>query len=99
MTNDRLVRFPTRPYLSFVICHQATSLRRARLYRLVMKTWIAIFLASVWVHSALAAAALQVTYLDKTVAVDASDAVRGFVSLLKKALSGIAASPIKRQPI
>jgi hypothetical protein len=38
-----------------------------------MKTWIAIFLASVWVHSALAAAALQVTYLDKKVAVDAGD--------------------------
>jgi hypothetical protein len=38
-----------------------------------MKTWMAIFLASVWVHSALAAAALQLTYLDKKVAVDASD--------------------------
>ena len=34
---------------------------------------MAIFLASVWVHSALAAAALQVMYLDKKVAVDASD--------------------------
>jgi hypothetical protein len=38
-----------------------------------MKIWMVTFLVSVWVHSALAAATLQVTYENKTVSVDASE--------------------------
>ena len=39
----------------------------------IMKTWVLTFLALVWVHSALAAATLQVSYQDKKVSLDASE--------------------------
>jgi hypothetical protein len=38
-----------------------------------MKTWMLIFLALVWMHSALAADSLQVSYLDKKVSLDAGE--------------------------
>jgi hypothetical protein len=38
-----------------------------------MKTWMLTFLALVWVHSALAATTLQVSYQDKKVSLDASE--------------------------
>ena len=38
-----------------------------------MKTWIGIFLTLAWVHSALAAATLQVSYQDKKVSLDAGE--------------------------
>lgn len=38
-----------------------------------MKTWLVTFLASVWIHSALAAAALEVTYQDKKVSLGAGE--------------------------
>jgi hypothetical protein len=38
-----------------------------------MKTWMLIFLALVWVDSALAAATLQVSFQDKKVSLDASE--------------------------
>jgi hypothetical protein len=38
-----------------------------------MKTWTLIFLALVWVDSALAADSLQVSYLDKKVSLDAGE--------------------------
>jgi hypothetical protein len=38
-----------------------------------MKAWVLTFLALVWVHSALAAATLQVSYHDKKVSLDASE--------------------------
>jgi hypothetical protein len=38
-----------------------------------MKTWMLIFLALVWIDSALAAATLQVSFRDKKVSLDASE--------------------------
>jgi hypothetical protein len=75
MTDDRLAA--QSAWLVSVICHLLFVIERrasgelAR--RLIMKTWIVTFLALVWVHSALAAATLQVTYQDKKVSLDASE--------------------------
>jgi hypothetical protein len=55
--------------LSFVIKRRASSEARYR----TMKTWTVVFLALVWVHSALAAATLRVTCQDKDVSLDASE--------------------------
>jgi hypothetical protein len=57
-------------YLSFVIERRASGELACCLN---MKTWIVTFLALVWVHSALAAATLQVTYQDKKVSLDAGE--------------------------
>jgi DMSO/TMAO reductase YedYZ molybdopterin-dependent catalytic subunit len=79
MTNDRWVsvaespprRLPIRN-LSFVICHKATSFRRARFW-VAYENMDADFSWSDLMHSALAAATLQVAYQDKKVSLDASD--------------------------
>jgi hypothetical protein len=78
MTNDRLASaadFPQR--LRSVICHLSFVIKRRAsgelAFPLHMKTWMLIFLALVWVHSALAADTLQVTYQDKKVSLGASD--------------------------
>ena len=59
---------PDASRLSIIVKRRASG---ELAFWLRMKTWMLIFLALVWVDSALAADSLQVSYLDKKVSLDA----------------------------